>query len=45
MQDAVDFRVDERFAVGHNALNTIIFRKISDDVTIKSNFQRFDGAV
>ena len=45
MKDVVDFRVDERFAVGHDSLNTIIFRKVSDDVTIKSNHPRFDGAV
>ena len=45
MKDVVDFRVDERFAVGHDALNTIVFRKISDAVNIKSNHPRFDGAV
>lgn len=26
MKDVVDFRVGERFAVGHDPLNTIVFR-------------------
>jgi hypothetical protein len=45
VKDVVDFRVDERLAIGHDAMNTIIFRKVSNDVTVKSHFPRFDGAV
>jgi hypothetical protein len=41
MKDVVDFRVDERFAVGDDPLQHIIFRKISDQR--HKGYPWFDG--
>lgn len=30
MADSIDFRVDDRYAIGHDALNTVIFKRVSD---------------
>jgi hypothetical protein len=43
--DIVDFRVSDTLAVGHDALQVIIFRKESDNVAIHNKHPRFDGAV